>query len=265
APGRAASAAGRSRFGRRAAAVAASVTPRCHRSTAWGPIQSNRVGDYAAAGRPRRSALGSADSASRLIGAAGPVRRGAELGARVREPFGDRRRAVALVRQLLFERRQVVLAVEDLQVGDELRALADEETPSAEQVAGLAFVLGIDVGEREVAGAEQAGEGGAVLAVVLGFAAVDGFHGEGVAEDEGELFAFAEVGEPVPGEHAFAADDDSVAVRCDGVEEGGGCGGGGFLDEGLAGGIADVEEESPGVQIDAGVVCVLSVVVRHGL
>src|SRR6185437_7184278 len=131
-------------------------------------------------------------------------------------------------------------------------------TAAAEQVTGFAVVFGVDVGEREVAGAEQAGEGGAVLAVVLGFAAVDGFHGEGVAEDEGDFFAFAEVGEPV---HAFAADDDSVSVGGDGVEDGGGGGGKVFLDQGLAGGIADVEEESSGVQVDAGVVCVLSVVV----
>src|SRR6185437_10942488 len=138
-------------------------------------------------------------------------------------------------------------------------------TAAAEQVTGFAVVFGVDVGEREVAGAEQAGEGGAVLAVVLGFAAVDGFHGEGVAEDEGDFFAFAEVGEPVPGEHAFAADDDSVSVGGDGVEEGGGGGGKVFLDQGLAGGIADVEEKSSGMQVDAGVVCVLSAVVRHGL
>jgi hypothetical protein len=42
-----------------------------------------------------------------------------------------------------------------------------------------------------------------------------------VSEGEWELLVFAEVGEPVPGEHEFAADNEFVAERLDGVEEGG--------------------------------------------
>jgi hypothetical protein len=82
--------------------------------------------------------------------------------------------------------RQVVLAVEQLNVRDQLRPLSDEETPSPQEVAGLAFGGGVDVGEWKVAAAEETGESGGILAVVLGFAAVNGFHGEGVAEDEGD-------------------------------------------------------------------------------
>ena len=48
---------------------------------------------------------------------------------------------------------------------------------------------------------------------------MDGFHVEGVAEDEGDAFGGAEVGEPVPGEHALAADDESVAEGRQGVEQ----------------------------------------------
>jgi hypothetical protein len=33
--------------------------------------------------------------------------------------------------------------------------------------------------------------------------------------------ARAEVGEPVPGEHALDSDDEPLAVRLDGIEEGG--------------------------------------------
>lgn len=58
--------------------------------------------------------------------------------------------------------------------------------------------------------------------VVLGLAAVDGHHGEFATEDEEDGLAFAEVGEPVPGEHALAADDESLAVRLDVVEKSGG-------------------------------------------
>ena len=57
------------------------------------------------------------------------------------------------------------------------------------------------------AAAQQAGDLGGVDRVVLGLAAVDGLHVQGVAEDEGDALVFAEVGEPVPGEHALAADD----------------------------------------------------------
>ena len=44
APGRTASAPVRGRFGRRAAAVVASVTPHCHRGPAWVPIQASGSG-----------------------------------------------------------------------------------------------------------------------------------------------------------------------------------------------------------------------------
>ena len=49
--------------------------------------------------------------------------------------------------------------------------------------------------------------------VVLGFGAVNGLHVEGVAEDEGDAFAGAEVCEPVPGEHALDGHDE-VFPRC---------------------------------------------------
>ncbi len=75
------------------------------------------------------------------------------------------------------------------------------------------------------AAAEQAGDLAGVDLVVLGLAAVDGLHVQGVAEDEGDALVLAEVGEPVPGEHALAADDEAVAEGRDGVEEGVGLGG----------------------------------------
>jgi hypothetical protein len=68
--------------------------------------------------------------------------------------------------------------------------------------------------------AKHAGEFGGVDPVVLGFAAVDHLHVEGVAEDEGDAFGLAQVGEPVPGEHALGPDDESVAERGDRIEEG---------------------------------------------
>ena len=89
--------------------------------------------------------------------------------------------------------------------------------------------------------------------VVLGLAAVDGFHVKGVAEDEGDAFGGAEVGEPVPGEHALGGDDQVVAEGGDGIEEGARLGGDFAVQQGGAGLVEDAKVERPGVQIDAAV------------
>ena len=103
-------------------------------------------------------------------------------------------------------------------MGEEGGALAHEVGAAAEQVARFAHALGVDVGEGEVAAAQQAGDLAGVDAVVLGLAAVDGLHVEGVADEEGDVCSAAEVGEPVPGEHALDADDD-VAEGGEGSEK----------------------------------------------
>ena len=54
---------------------------------------------------------------------------------------------------------------------------------------------------------------------MLGLAAGDGFHIEGVAEDEGDALVGAEIGQPVPAEDALGTDDQVVAVGSDGLEE----------------------------------------------
>ncbi len=45
-----------------------------------------------------------------------------------------------------------------------------------------------------------------VDAIVLGFAAVDGFHVEGMAEHKVDALASAQIGEPLPGEDALDRD-----------------------------------------------------------
>ncbi len=79
--------------------------------------------------------------------------------------------------------------------------------------------------------------------------------------------AFAQVGEPVPGEHALDADDEAVAEGLDGVEEGVGRGGQVLLEDGLARVVEDVDEHGSGVQIDAAVELVLGgcSIASHGL
>jgi len=50
-------------------------------------------------------------------------------------------------------------------------------------------------------------------------AAVNGFHVQGMAEHEGNLLTLAQVGDPVPGEHALDADHQAVAEGRDGLEQ----------------------------------------------
>jgi hypothetical protein len=87
----------------------------------------------------------------------------------------------------------------------------------------------------------------------LVFAAVDGFHGPGVSQHEGDGVFAAGVGQPVPAVHALAGDEQAVAEGCDGLEEGSGGGGQVAGEDDLAVAVEDDEEEGPGVQIDAGV------------
>jgi hypothetical protein len=102
-------------------------------------------------------------------------------------------------------------------VSEELAPLADEEETTAKQVSRRAHLAGVDEGDGEGTAAEQDGR---LVGVDLGLAAVDRLHVEGVAEDEVELLARAQVGEPVPAEDALGADDQVGAVGLDRADEG---------------------------------------------
>src|SRR5262249_8900915 len=129
----------------------------------------------------------------------------------------------------------------------------DEAGAGAEQVAQSPPLLGVGVGGREVAAAQQPGDGLGVLAVTLGLVAVHGLHGVGVAEDKGDVLLAAGIGEPVPAVHALAGEEEAVAEGSDGAEEGVGVGGQVTGEADLAVAIEDDEEQGPGVEIDAGI------------
>ena len=82
----------------------------------------------------------------------------------------------------------------------QLGALVDEVAAAAEQVAGGPPRLRVNVGLGEGAALEEPRQLFGVDGVGFGFAAVDGLEVEGVAEDEGDGLAGAQVGQPVPGE-----------------------------------------------------------------
>jgi hypothetical protein len=104
---------------------------------------------------------------------------------------------------------------------------------------------------------------GASIVSVLALPSWMALHVQGVAQDEGDVVLLAEVGEPVPSEHALAGDGQPVAERIDGLKEGVGVGGEGQLEGGVAGGIEDAQGQGPGVQIDAAIESVALVVEPH--
>src|SRR6516165_5915269 len=51
------------------------------------------------------------------------------------------------------------------------------------------------------------------------FAAVNGFHVQGMSQDERNVMCLAQVGDPVPGEQALDANDDIRAIGGERVQE----------------------------------------------
>jgi hypothetical protein len=135
--------------------------------------------------------------------------------------------------------------------------------PAAQQVAGGPHRGRIDVGLGEHPAPQQDGDLVGVDPVVLGFAAVDGFHIEGVPEDEADPFGGAEIGEPVPGEHALDGNDEVFAVRGDRVEERLRGRPEVAVQQDLARLVEDAQIHRAGVEIDAAVVLVLLGVKAH--
>ena len=48
---------------------------------------------------------------------------------------------------------------------------------------------------------------------------MNGFHLQGMAQDEGDAMLCAEISDPVPGEHTFHGDDNVLSERLDELEE----------------------------------------------
>src|SRR5262249_13022798 len=136
---------------------------------------------------------------------------------------------------------------------------------AAEQVACGAHAGRVDVGDRDVAAAEQAGDLAGVDLIVLALAAVNGFHVQGGPQDEGDVLLGAEVGQPVPAEGALDGNGEVVAEGGDGLEEALRFGGQVAVEDDLAGLIEDAQVHGSGVQIDAAVESVLMIVEAHGV
>ena len=103
---------------------------------------------------------------------------------------------------------EVVLVVGVLYVGEEIASPPDQVQPPSKQISGRPHLGRVDVSLREVPAAEEGGDLEGINLVVLGFASVDGLHVEGVTENELDALSPAEIGDPVPGEHALDGDDE---------------------------------------------------------
>jgi hypothetical protein len=126
---------------------------------------------------------------------------------------------IGFISNLLPNLGQIVLTVSALDVGQGSRPLSGEMHPAVEQVTGSPPLGGIDIGLGQHPTAQEESDLVRIELVVLGLAAVDGFHREGVTQDEGNALASAEVSEPVPGEEALATDNKSLPTGRHGFEE----------------------------------------------
>jgi hypothetical protein len=114
---------------------------------------------------------------------------------------------------------QIVLTVRMVHACQECPALARQGHTSAQQGTGGAHGRGVDIGLRAPTTAQQGGNLVRIDLVIFGLAIVDGFHGEGMPQHEGNAFVSAEISEPIPGKDALNGYDQPLAIGGNGLEE----------------------------------------------
>jgi hypothetical protein len=171
--------------------------------------------------------------------------------------------SVCLARELLMDLRQIVLTVGILNMCQELSPFAHEMYSAPKQVARGPHLGRIDIRLRQHPAAQEHSDLVGIDLIVLGLAPMDGFHVEGVAQDEGNPLLGAEVGQPVPGEDTFDADDEILPVRRNRLEKRLGCRFHIAVQHDLAVLIQDAEVHGAGVQVDATIKLVLLGVESH--
>ena len=119
----------------------------------------------------------------------------------------------------LFGRDAVVGQLMRLNAGQQFGAAPDVEDALAQECAQGPLLCGIDIGRRNEIGTQQVGELFGVDAVILVLAPVNGFDLKSVGQDELEAGGLAGIGQPIPAEHALAADRQVVPVGLDELEK----------------------------------------------
>jgi hypothetical protein len=128
--------------------------------------------------------------------------------------------AIGLVGNLLADLGQIVLAIGILHMGQEFSAFAHQVGAAPQQITGGAHRSRIDIGLWEQTASQQGGNLLRIDLVVFGLPAVNGFHIEGMPQDEGNAFVRTEVGKPVPGEDTLDGHNQAIPIGCHGLEEG---------------------------------------------
>ena len=125
--------------------------------------------------------------------------------------------------------------------------------------------MGVDVGKGHVSSPQEVGDFVGVDPVVFRLAAVDRLHIDGMSQHEGQALLRAQIGDPVPGEHALHGDDQVVPVGSDHGEERLRLGAEVFVDRDLALLVEDAHVDRSRVQVDSAVILVLQGVETHPL
>src|SRR5262245_29486876 len=134
---------------------------------------------------------------------------------------------------------------------------------ASQQVTGSQHLSRIYIRLREHPTTEQGGNLVRVDLVVFGLAAMDGFHRESMTEDKRDACVGTEVGEPVPGEHAFDGDHNPLSIRSNDVQEGLRVGFHVTVHEDRAALVEDADVHRSGMQVDAAVKWMLGGVEAH--
>ena len=171
--------------------------------------------------------------------------------------------AVAGVLQHLLEGIEIVLLVDQLHVRQEFASTSHQKRSASEQVPSSSHFAWIDIAHWKRAATHESSDLFAVDLVVFLLASVNGSHVERVAENELDAFVPTKIGEPVPGKHAFDANDQVVAKALDGVQAVVRLGPHVAMQSLLPLVIEDAQVHPLGVQIHAAIDSVLPVVESH--
>jgi len=99
--------------------------------------------------------------------------------------------------------------------------------------------------------------------IVFGFAAVNGFHREGMPQNEGEPCCSTQVSEPIPREDTLDGHDQAVTIRGDGLEKRFRSGFPMTVQQHCALVVHDTDIHAPGMPVDTAVKGVLMGVEAH--
>jgi hypothetical protein len=145
----------------------------------------------------------------------------------------------------------IVLAVRLANMGQPLCSLAHQMQTALSQVAGGTHGGRIRIGLRQHAAPQSHGNLLGVETVMLGFAPVDRLHVLGVSQHTRHPFLDAQVGQPIPGKHAFHGHHEILTIRSNGLEKSLGSGWHIPVEHDLTVSVEDADIHRPGMQVDA--------------